>query len=136
MEFCWSGVRGIDLARPAGVPNAGAAYCLRQLGIEPSEDKRCHLFLEVDHFSDNRHYCSNVPSKTMGSKTMETRVSIVILNVYLSTGIEKEEISMQSLESHGKLDEIQRFYNKKLEEGLDVHRSLARAEVYSKPTKR
>ena len=74
--------------------------------------------------------------KAMGSKTMEKRVSTVILNVYQSTGIEKEESSRQSLESHGKLEEIHRFYNKKFEEGHDVHRNLARAEEYAKPTKR
>ena len=74
--------------------------------------------------------------KAMGSKTMERRVSTVILNVYQSTGIEKEESSRQPLESHGKLDEIRRFYNMKLEEGHDVHRNLARAEEYAKPTKR
>ena len=51
--------------------------------------------------------------KAMGSKTMERRVSTVILNVYQSTGIEKEDDSRQSLENHGKLDEIRRFYNKK-----------------------
>ena len=74
--------------------------------------------------------------KAMGSKIMESRVSTVILNVYQCTGIEKEESSRQSLESQGKLDEIRRFYNKKFEEGHDVHRNLARAEDYSKPTKR
>ena len=47
--------------------------------------------------------------KAMGSKTMERRVSTVILNVYQSTGIEKEDDSRQSLENHGKLDEIRRF---------------------------
>ena len=67
---------------------------------------------------------------------MGRRVSTVILNVYQSTGIEKEESSRQSLESHGNLDEIRRFYNKKFEEGHDVHRNLARGEDYSKPTKR
>ena len=56
--------------------------------------------------------------KSKGSKTLERRVSIVILNVYQSTGIEKEESSRQSLESHGKLDEIRRFYNKKFEQGM------------------
>ena len=74
--------------------------------------------------------------KPKGSKTMERRVSTVILNVYQSTGIEKEESSMQSLESHGKSDEIRKFYNKKFEEGHDVHRNVARAEKYAKPTKR
>ena len=71
----------------------------------------------------------------MGIKTMETTVSNVILNAYQSTGIEKEEIARQSLENHGKLNEIRRFYNKKFQEGHDVHRNLARAEDYSKPTK-
>ena len=42
--------------------------------------------------------------KAEGSKTMERRVSIGILNAYQSTGIEKKG-SRQSLESHG-------FYNK------------------------
>ena len=74
--------------------------------------------------------------KANGSKTIERRVSTVILNVYQSTGIEKEESSRKSLESHGKFDEIRRFYNKKFEEGHDVHRNLARAEEYAKPTKR
>ena len=41
--------------------------------------------------------------KAMGSKTMERRVSMVILKVYQSKGIEKEYDSRQSL---GKLDEI------------------------------
>ena len=74
--------------------------------------------------------------KAMGSKTMERRVSTVILNVYQSTGIEKVDDSRQSLENHGKLDEIQRFYNKKLEEGHVVHRNLASAKDYSRPNKR
>ena len=74
--------------------------------------------------------------KAMGSKTMERGVSIVILNVYQSTGIEKEDDSRQSLEIHGKLDEIRRFHNKKFEEGHDVHRNLALAEDYSRPNKR
>ena len=74
--------------------------------------------------------------KAKGSKTMERRFSTVIFNVYHSTRIEKEEISRHSLESHGKLDEIRRFYNNKFEEGHDVHRNLARAEGYAKATKR
>ena len=74
--------------------------------------------------------------KAMGGKTMAKRVSTVILNVYPSIGIEKGDGSRQSLESQGKLDEIRRFYNKKFEEGHEVHRNLARAEDYSKPTKR
>ena len=67
---------------------------------------------------------------------MEKRISTVILNVYQSTGIEKEYGSRQSLDSHKKLDEIRRFYNKKFEEGHDKHRNLALIEDYSKPSKR
>ena len=67
---------------------------------------------------------------------MERRVSTVILNMYQSTGIEKEDDSRQSLENHVKLDEIRRFHNKKFEEGLDVHRNLALAEDYSRPNKK
>ena len=74
--------------------------------------------------------------KATGIKTMERRVSMLIMNVYHSTGIEKEDDSRQSLESHEKLDEIRRFYNKKFEEGHDVHRNLALARDYSKPNKR
>ena len=72
----------------------------------------------------------------MGSKTTERRVSTVILNVYQSTGIQKEDDSRQSLENHGKLDEIRRFHNKKFDEGHDVHRNLAFAEDYSRPNKK
>ena len=74
--------------------------------------------------------------KAMGSKTMERRVSTVILNVYQSTVIGKEESSRPSAEIHGKFDERRRFSNEKFEEGHDVHRNLARAVDYSKPTKR
>ena len=74
--------------------------------------------------------------KAMGSKTMERRVSTVILNMYQSTAIEKEDDSKQSLENHGKLDEIRRFHNKKFEEGYDMHRNLALAENYARPNKK
>ena len=73
--------------------------------------------------------------RAIGSKTMERKISAVILNVYQSTGIEKGDGSRQSLESHRKLDEIRRFYNKKFEEGLDVHRYLTR-RGNSKPNKK
>ena len=53
-----------------------------------------------------------------------------------STGIEKEDGSRLSLESHRKLDEIRRFYNKKFEKGHDVYRNLASSGVYSKPNKK
>ena len=74
--------------------------------------------------------------KAVGSKTMERRVSTVILSVYQSTGIEREDDTRQSLENHGKLDEIQRFYNKKFEEGHVVHCNFASTEDYSRPNKR
>ena len=40
------------------------------------------------------------------------------------------------LENYGKLDEVQRFYNKKFEEGHDVHCNFASTEDYSRPNKR
>ena len=67
---------------------------------------------------------------------MERRTSAVILNMYQSTGIEKEDGSRQSLESHRKLDEIRRIYYERFEEGHDVHRSLASSGEYSKPNKK
>ena len=63
---------------------------------------------------------------------MERRVSTIILNVYQSTGIEKEDGSRLSLENHRKLDEVRRFSNKKFEEEHDVHRNLASSEQYSR----
>ena len=74
--------------------------------------------------------------RAIGSKAMERRVSAVILNVYQSTGIEKEDGSRKSLESHRKLYEIRRFYNKKFEEGHDVHRNLTSSGEYSKHNKK
>ena len=74
--------------------------------------------------------------RAIGSKTVERRISAVILNVYQSTGIEKEDGSRQSLESHRKLDEIRRFYNKKFEERHDVHRNLASSGEFLKPNKK
>ena len=74
--------------------------------------------------------------RATGSKAMERRVSAVVLNVYQSTGIEKEDGSRQSLEIHRKLDEIRRFYNKKFEEKHDVHRNLASSGGYLKPNKK
>ena len=67
---------------------------------------------------------------------MERRVSTVILNVYQSTGTEKEDDSRQSLENHRQLDEIRRFHNKNFEEGHDVHRNLALAVGYARPNKK
>ena len=73
--------------------------------------------------------------KCGGGSALKKRVSSVILNVYQSTGIEKENGSRQSLENHAKLDEIRRHSNKKFEENDDLHRGLAFAEDYSRPTK-
>ena len=67
---------------------------------------------------------------------MVRRISTVILNVYQSTGKEKKYSSRQSLESHGKLDEIRRFYNKTFEEEHDMHRNVASDGEYSRPNKR
>ena len=67
---------------------------------------------------------------------MERRVSTVILNLYQSAGIEKEDDFKQSQEIHEKHDEIRRFYNKKFEKGHGVNRNLALSGDYSKPNKR
>ena len=56
--------------------------------------------------------------------------------MYQSTGIAKGDGLRQSLESHGKLDEKWRFSNKKFGKDHDVHRTMALAEGFSKPTKR
>ena len=56
--------------------------------------------------------------------------------MYQSTGIAKGDGLRQSLESHGKLDEKWRFSNKKFGQDHDVHRTMALAEDFSKPTKR
>ena len=75
--------------------------------------------------------------RAIGSKTIpfyDRKQGILIL--YQSTGIEKEDGSRQSLENHGKLDEIRRFCNKKFEEGHDLHRILASAGEYSRPNKK
>ena len=103
------------------------------LSLARRKDATCFLRWIMSVITDSTLQMCH--QKAMGSKTMERRFSTVILNVYQSTGIKKEDGSRHSLESHGKLDEIRRFYNKKFEEGHDVHRNLARAEDYSKPTK-
>ena len=104
------------------------------LSLARRKDATCFLMWIMSVLTDTTVQVCH--QKAMGSKTMERRFSTVILNVYQSTGVEKEESSTQSLENHGKLDKIRRFYNKKFEEGHDVHRNVARAEDYSKPTKR
>ena len=56
-----------------------------------------------------------------GGKALEKWVSSVILNVYQSIGVEKEDGSRQSLENHAKLDETRRFSNEKIAESYDVN---------------
>ena len=72
----------------------------------------------------------------VGGKVLEKRVSSVILIVYQSAGIEKDDGSRQTLENHAKLDEIRRLSSKKFDEIFDVHCSLALAEGYSRTKKR
>ena len=74
--------------------------------------------------------------KVTGNKALQRQFSNVILKVYQSTGIARGDGSRQSLKKHGKLDEIRRFSNKKFGEYHDMHRNMALAENYSKPTKR
>ena len=92
------------------------------LNLARRKDATCFLRWIMSVMTNSTVQTCN--QKATGSKTMERRVSTVTLNVYQSTGIEKEDGSRQSLESHGKLDELRRFYNKNFEEGHDVHRNL------------
>ena len=93
------------------------------LSLAKRKDATCFLRWTKSMMTDSTILACH--QRAIGSKTLERRVSTVILNVYQSTGIEKEDGSRQSLESHRKLDEIRRFYNKKFEEKHDVHRNLA-----------
>ena len=104
------------------------------LSLSRRKDATCFLRWIMSVMTDSTIQACQ--QKATGSKTMERRISTVILNVYQSTGIEKDDKSRHSLENHGKLDEIRRFYNKKFEEGHDVHRNLASAGEYSGPNKR
>ena len=104
------------------------------LSLARRKDATCFLRWIMSVMTDSTIQACQ--QRAIGSKTMEGRISAVILNVYQSTGIEKEDGSRQSLENHRKLDEIRRFYNKKFEEGHDVHRNLVSAGVYSRPNKR
>ena len=90
----------------------------------------------MNNVRNERQYRPGVSAVSSGKQTMQRRISTVILNVYQNTGIEKEDGSRQSLENHGKLDEIRRFCNKTIEEGHNMHRSLASAEDCSRPNKR
>ena len=104
------------------------------LSLARRKDATCFLRWIMSMMTDSTILACH--QRAIGSKTVERRVSAVILNVYQSTGIEKEDGSRQSLESHRKLDEIRRFYNKKFEEKHDVHRTLASSGEYLKPNKK
>ena len=104
------------------------------LSLARRKDATCFLRWIMSMMTDSTILVCH--QRASGSKTVERRVSTVILNVYQSTGIEKEDGSRQSLESHRKLDEVRRFYNKKFEEEHDVHRNLASSEEYSRTNKK
>ena len=104
------------------------------LSLARRKDATCFLRCIMSMMTDSTILACH--QRAIGSKTVERRVSAVILNVYQSTGIEKEDGSRQSLESHRKLDEIRRLYNKKFEEKHDVHRNLASSGEYLKPNKK
>ena len=80
------------------------------LSLARRRDDTCFLRLTMSVMTDSTILACQ--QRATGSKAVERRVSAVILNVYQSTGIAKEDGSRQSLESHRKLDEIRRFYNK------------------------
>ena len=104
------------------------------LSLARRKDAICFLRWTMSVMTDSTILACQ--QRAIGSKAVERRISAVILNVYQSTGIEKEDGSRQSLESHRKLDEIRRFYIKKLEEGYDVFRNLASSGEYLKPNKK
>ena len=100
------------------------------LSLARRKDATCFLRWIMLMMSDSTILACH--QRASGSKTVEKRVSTIILNVYQSCGIEKEDGSRLSLENHRKLDEVRRFYNKKFEEEHDVHRNLASPEQYSR----
>ena len=104
------------------------------LSLARRKDATCFLRGIMSMMTDNSILACH--QRATGSKTVQKRVSAVILNVYQSTGIEREDGSRQSLESHRKLDEIRIFYNKKFEEKHDVHLNLASSGEYLKPNKK
>ena len=81
-------------------------------GLSLARRKDCTCFLRWIMSVMTDSTVQTCHQKAMASKTMERRISTVILNVYQSTGIEKEDGSRQCLESDEKLDEIRIFYNK------------------------
>ena len=99
------------------------------LSLARRKDATCFLRWIMSMMSDSTILACY--QRASGSRTVEKRVSTIILNVYQSTGIEKEDGSRLSLENHRKLDAVRRFYNKKFEEH-DVHRNLASPEQYSR----
>ena len=103
------------------------------LSLARRKDATCFLRWIMSMMSDSTILACH--RRAIGSKTVERRVSAVILNVYQSIRIEKEDGFRQSLESHRKLDEIRRFYNKKFEEKHDLHHNLASSGEYLKPNK-
>ena len=102
------------------------------LSLARRKDATCFLRWIMSMMTDSTIFTCH--QRASGSKTVERRVSTVILNVYQSTGMEKEDGSRLSLESHTKRNEVRRFYNKKFEEEHDVHRNLA--EEYSRPNEK
>ena len=100
------------------------------LSLARRKDATCFLRWIMSMMSDSTILACH--QRASGSKTVEKRVSTIILNVYQSTGIEKEDGSRLTLENHRKLDEVRRFYNKKFEEEHDVHRNLTSSEQYSR----
>ena len=104
------------------------------LSLARRKDATCFLRWIMSAMTDSTIQACQ--QRAIGSKAVGRRISAVILNVYQSTAIEKEDGFKQSLESHRKLDEIRRFYNKKFEEGHDVHCNLASSVEYSRPNKK
>ena len=100
------------------------------LSLARRKDATCFLRWIMSMMSDSTILACH--QRASGGKAVEKRVSMIILNVHQSTGIEKEDGSRLSLESHRKLDEVRRFYNKKFEEEHDVHRNLILPEQYSR----
>ena len=79
------------------------------LSLARRKDATCFLRWIMSMMSDSTILACH--QRANGSKTVEKRVSTIILNVYQSTGIEKEDGSRLSLENHRKLDEVRRFFN-------------------------
>ena len=143
MKFGGSSARSVEIARKseAGQQESTVLSIVQHVvrdnsGLSLARRKDTTCFLRWIIFVITDSGVQKCHQRATGSKTMGRPISTVILNLYPSTGIGKENSSRQSLENHVKLDEIRRFCNKKFEVGLDVHRILARVEEYSKPTKR